>query len=184
MLKLIWKVSGRKIKFSLGELFTVIPLDINQKLFEEKRSDESQEQARKMILEAFCEMKKNPEKYARPFKTFIPKKKVEWLCVSRLEEWANDLGGHIADWVEMGLEWAQRIANGEKWENLCNNCDTQEWTRLIRWKDGYYAQIGGESHYTTVLRVHPASNVVKTWTKLGEADLRVTSSVPLITIYK
>ena len=43
-----------------GEWFEVKPQDINQKLFRRKRKDEEQERVRKIIIEAFVEMKENP----------------------------------------------------------------------------------------------------------------------------
>ena len=44
-----------------NEWFEVKPRAIDQKLFENKRKDDKQEATRLLILEAFAEMKKNPE---------------------------------------------------------------------------------------------------------------------------
>lgn len=97
-------------------------------------------------MEAFAEVKNNPERYARPFKTMIPKK--TWIGgkkVRELQELANDLGGHMANWVEQALEWAQRIANGETWEIVCDDIEIlSNHSRIIIWKDGFARSVGGE----------------------------------------
>ena len=97
---------------------------------------DSIEKNRKIILEAFAEVKKEPEIYGKSFKTMIPKK-----------EWSSNIGykveGQNANWIEQGLEWAQRIANGESWEAICNNADTADWYRLVVGKHGCLKFIGG-----------------------------------------
>lgn len=122
-------------------LFEVNPLEINQTFFEKSRSDQKQEKTRQLILEAFAEVGKHPEKYASKFYTFIPEKKWNGAkTVTDLKEYANGL---MADWVEQALEWAQRISNGERWERLCNQTDTANWYRMVVWKNGYCRLIGG-----------------------------------------
>ena len=125
--------------------FVVNLNDIDQNLFKKERKDSEQECIRQIILEAFLEVKSNPEKYEKTFMTMIPKK--IWLekTVEEMEEFTRSMGGHIADWVEQSLEWAQRIANGETWEAICNNPDTAEWYRLVRWQNDKYRMIGGSS---------------------------------------
>lgn len=129
-------------KPTVGKWFKVNPLAIDQNLFREKRRDSRQEETRQIILAAFEEMKKNP-KYEKPFMTFIPKKTWESKNVGELKELASKLGNHNADWVEQTLEWAQRIANGETWEAVCNKKDTANWYRLVAWENGYYRLVGG-----------------------------------------
>lgn len=126
-----------------GEWFEVKPKAIDQNLFKKKRKDTRQEEARQLILEAFTEMKNNPEKYGKNFKTMMPKKDWSTKTVGQLKEMACKLGDHNADWVEQALEWAQRIANGELWEAICNNPDTANWYRLVVWKNGYARLVGG-----------------------------------------
>ena len=123
--------------------FEVKPQDIDQKLFKKKRKDYRQEDTRQLILEAFAEMKKNPEKYGKNFKTMMPKKTWSSKTVAQLKEMASNLGDHNANWVEQALEWAQRIANGESWKDICNNKDTAYWYRLVVWKNGYARMFGG-----------------------------------------
>lgn len=123
--------------------FEVKPQAIDQKLFEKKRNDNRQEATRKLILEAFAEMKENPEKYGKNFKTMMPQKTWSFKTVVQLKEMASNLGDHNANWVEQALEWAQRIANGESWEAICNNKDTANWYRLVVWKNGYARLVGG-----------------------------------------
>ena len=125
-----------------GKWFKVNPLAIDQNLFKEKREDSRQEVTRQLILEAFAEMKKKP-KYAKPFKTMMPKKTWKSKTVGELKKLAGKLGDHNADWVEQALEWAQRITNGETWKSVCNEPDTANWYRLVVWKNGYCRLVGG-----------------------------------------
>lgn len=126
-----------------GQWFEVKPQDINQKLFEKKRKDTRQETTRQLILEAFEELKNNPEIYGNNFKTMMPKKDWTSKTVAQLKAMACKLGDHNADWVEQALEWAQRIANGESWKTICNDADAANWYRLVVWKNGYARLVGG-----------------------------------------
>lgn len=139
-----------------GEWFEVKPLTIDQGLFQKERKDTKQEATRLFILEAFLVMENDPKRYGRNFKTMIPKKTWKSKNGQNQKKMAMELGDHNADWVEQTLEWAQRIANGESWESICNDPDTAKWYRSIIWKDGYTKLIGGSvrsgNHY-------PASNV-------------------------
>ena len=125
-----------------GEWFKVNPLSIDQNFFKEKREDSRQELTRKIILEAFKEMKRH-SKYAKPFKTLMPQKTWRIKKVRELKVLAKSLGVHNADWVEQALEWAQRIMNGESWEDICNKEDNANWYRLVVWNDGYARLVGG-----------------------------------------
>jgi len=127
-----------------NKLFEVNPIGIDRAIFEGEKKDEKQKKTRHIILEAFAEVDKNPEKYISTFYTMIPKK--NWKdskTVGELETYANDLEGQMADWVHQALEWAQRIYNGESWDSVCNKEDTAKWYRIILWKDGYYNLVGG-----------------------------------------
>ena len=136
--------------------FEVKPQAIDQKLFEKKRNNNRQETTRQLILEAFAEMKNNPEKYGKNFKTMMPKKTWSSKTGAQLKEIASNLGDHNANWVEQALEWAQRIANGESWEAICNDKDTANWYRLVVWKNGYARLVGGSVNN---ISNNPASNV-------------------------
>lgn len=125
-----------------GKWFEIKPAEIDQRLFSEKKSDQRQERTRQLILEAFAEMKNN-SKYARTFKTLMPEKIWNVKSVNELRAIACNLGDHMADWVEQALEWAQRIANGKTWKEVCNDPDTANWYRLIEWKNGYARVVGG-----------------------------------------
>lgn len=126
-----------------GKCFEIKPAEIDQMLFSEEKFDERQERTRRLILEAFAEMKKN-SKYVRPFKTMVPEKTWDGpMFIDELKEIACNLGDHMADWVEQALEWAQRIANGETWKAVCNDPDTANWCRTIEWKNGYTRLVGG-----------------------------------------
>lgn len=167
-----------KQKTAEGKYFDVIPKDINPKLFSEKREDPTQEWTRQIILEAFANVSQKPEKYAKPFKTMIPKKTWSSKTVKELKEFASNLGNHMADWVEQALEWAQRIANGETWEAVCNQPDTSKWYRLIIWKNGYARNVGGtlNGYYKY------SASVVSTLDY--DLDMKLGQTVPLIVLYE
>lgn len=160
-----------------------IPFEVNykgidQSLFEKARSDREQEKTRQIILEAFAEVDKYPEKYASPFDTLMPKKtKINNIKEMKMD--AYHLGGHVADWVEQALEWAQRISNGESWEFLCNYTDSASWFRVISWKDDLYRLVGGSSR---VASYNPAS-AVKDYPRYISCDAPM-SAVPLVAIRK
>jgi len=160
-----------------GKCFEVNPKAINQKLFSEKRKDSRQEETRQIILEAFIKLSEEPEKYGRSFKTMIPEK--TWLSknVEELKEIANNLGDHMADWVEQALEWAQRIANRDTWEAVCNEADTENLYRLVIWKNGYTRLVGGARK---LYDSSPASCVCD---NDYNSDYRFYDSVPLVVLY-
>lgn len=161
-----------------GKYFEVNPQAIDQKLFEKERTDKSQEKTRQFILEAFIEMKCNPEKYGRKFMTIIPKRDWETTEVAQLVKIICKYGDHNADWVEQALEWAQRIANGESWEAICNEPDTANYYRIVLGKNGYSGMFVGGCGKVSDYR--PASNILgKACT--GYYWLRLT--VPLIVRY-
>lgn len=158
--------------------FEVNPQTINQSLFKKKRKDERQERTRKLILEAFAEVKSSPEKYGRKFKTMMPKKTWTSKTVAELKAYANDLDGQMADWVEQALEWAQRLFNGESWETICNNADTANWYRVILWKNGCYRLVGGSRNN---FNRDPASDV---FVYDYDSGNRIYSTVPLVVLKK
>lgn len=160
-----------------GKCFEVNPKAINQNLFSKKRKDSMQEQTRQIILEAFTKLSEEPEKYGRPFKTMIPKKTWSSKNVKELKEIANNLGDHMADWVEQALEWAQRIANGDTWEAVCNKADTENCYRLVIWKNGYTRLVGGARKYIDLV---PASDV--SVNNCG-SFARLDYAVPLVVLY-
>lgn len=129
-----------------GKCFEVNPMGIDRSLFQKKRSDRQQEWTRQIILEAFTEVDKHPEKYAKPFKTLIPEKTWDGYKTGKeLKQYAEYIGDHIANWVEQVLEWAQRIANGETWKAVCNDQETTDWYRAVVWKDGNLRLVGFSS---------------------------------------
>ena len=157
--------------------FEVNLQDINQSLFEKEKKDGRQEKTRKLILEAFAEAKRKPEKYGRKFKTMMPKKTWTDKTVKELRQLAWELGDHNADWVEQALEWAQRICNGESWEAVCNNADTANWYRLVVWKNGYARLVGGSRDCSDY---NPASYVYDLNCGYGGFDF----TVPLVVLYE
>lgn len=87
-----------------GQWFEVIPLAINQELFQTKREDKKQERTRQLIVEAFTELNNNPGKYGRVFETMMPEKHWYSRTVGELEDFAINLGYRIANYVEVSLE--------------------------------------------------------------------------------
>lgn len=163
MMKIALQVNGKRMVFSQGDLtsileehfntkeaeqhkkvakvfkrFEVKPKTIKPIIFAELREDLVQEGTRQAILMALTELKLNPEKYGKKFVTAIPDKEWGVKTVRELQKYAESLGGHMADWVEQALEWAQRISNGETWESVCNKPDSSNWYRAVisnAWKN-------------------------------------------------
>lgn len=129
---------------TVGKRFLINPKEINKVLFEVPREDTMQEWARSIILQAFEEVENNPKyKGGKEFFTMIPEKTwTQGVKVWELVAVAKEVGGQVTDWVEMALEWAQRLSNGETWEKLSNRFDTVPCCRLIVWKTGYYRPCG------------------------------------------
>lgn len=130
-----------------GKWFEVNPLAIDRRFFQKERKDEAQESVRQNILYAFGEMEKNPERYARKFRVMSPFNTWGNKKFEELMELAKELALKNADRVEVGFKWAQRIQNGDSWENLCNLAEyKRRCARLVIWKrgmDGYAVTIGG-----------------------------------------
>lgn len=124
-----------------GQWFEIDPKTINRNFFENK-GEEIDEDARELILEAFKEMIKNPDKYAIKFKIRIPKKVTyDGKHYREIQEALNKKNEQIADWVHVALMWAQRIQNGEPWKNLRMNVSLYQ--RFIIGKNGNIALVGG-----------------------------------------
>lgn len=129
----------------IGKWFKVNPLTINRQLFVAVRENSSEEKNRKLILEAFEELDYYPKRYAKTFWTMIPEKHTyQGKYVFQIKDSVKNKGGHIANWVEQALEWAQRISNGETWRNL-HKADKGLPHRLVIWKDGEVRLVGGSS---------------------------------------
>ena len=161
-----------------GRWFKVEPLTIDQTLFKEKRKNPSQERTRQLILEAFEALRKKPQ-YVISFKTMMPPKKWASRRVKELKEMSCKLGDHMADRVEQALEWAQRISNGESWEDICNKPDTANWYRVVVWdKDGHTCLVGGSREFRDN---RPATDVYFHETYCDIDD--ISKSVPVVVSY-
>ena len=128
---------------SEGKWFQVNPEDIDEKLFEEPRENNAQEETRRIIVKALAKVKEFPEKYGNPFETMVPTKTWEAKSVKEFQRLARCLGNHMGDITEQALEWAQRISNGETWEAICNEPDKSSWQRIVlsNKEHGYF--VGG-----------------------------------------
>lgn len=128
------------------EWFEVDASTIDITLFQKERADIDQENTRKLILKAFDQMKNEPEKYGK-FRTLMPSQ--EWyptkLCceIAAMKDFVREKGGEMATWIHQALEWAQRIANGDSWEAICNEADTVYWYRAVIWDNGFVRIVGG-----------------------------------------
>ena len=135
--------------------FKVDPQKINRSFFVNEREDCVQEEIRQLICEAFKKVDANPKEYGQPFETLrISREEIEFMSEAKFADFASELGGHIANWVEQALEWAQRIQNGESWQELCNYSDNTRQRRLIIWQDGQLRTVGG-----TYFKNRPATYV-------------------------
>ena len=120
-----------------------------------------------------------PEKYASLFYTMIPEK--TWNGYKRFDEfkqYANECGGQMADWVQWSLELAQRIDNGETWEEVCNKPDTVKWFRMIVGENKYEKIVGGS-------RIHGCKDSASYVHLLNNdylLDSRTRDAVPLVVI--
>ena len=137
------KVKKADIRPVEGKWFNVNPQEIDKNLFKSSRSDFKQEKTRQLILEALAQAEEEPI-YNQPFKTYMT---FENWSLKSIIKFRNSTSKYekeyLADWVEQALEWAQRINNGDTWENLCNSPDQAYWSRTIIWKNGYLRLIGG-----------------------------------------
>ena len=190
-MKMILQVGGKERTFSEEELiailekhfleeenkdewFTVNPETIHRAFFDRKRQDSNQEKTRLIILSALQEVYKNEEKYGKPFEIMRSKNVFESISVKELEKIANsEEGCRLADDVEVALEWAQRIINGESWENLCNSSDNKNWGSLVKWK-GEYKIVGGARNNCCCI---PATSV--SYVSFKQGDI-IVHGVPLI----
>lgn len=175
-------VDAKEIMFL--DVFWVNPVKINQNLFIKERKDKKQERTRLIILEAFAEMKEDPERYAKPFKVIIPRKTWEEKQVGELIEISSKIGDHIADWVELALEWAQKLERSDVWwEAICNDPDDTAWFRMVIWKDGLARRIGGCARDNGIYNPIGASNS-DIQDSLGGSKYKVKNTVPIIISYE
>ena len=128
-------------------MFKINPSAIDRSKFKKFFDNRVQENIRTIIDNALTMVDKYPEKYDCTFYTLMPKK--IWDSSKTAEElidYATELGGYMGDWVEQALEWAQRICNGESWEDICNKPDTANWTRMVVWHGGFVRLIVGSKN--------------------------------------
>lgn len=137
--------AGRTESLKKDMLFKVNPMGIDRKIFLNPRvDDEQQEKTRSIIMEAFAVVDSNPEKYSMPFYIFTSEKSWSGVkTVAELKSYAQEMQGNMADWVDLGLMWAQKISNGATWKSICNDDDTSPWYRMITWKNGFCRIFGG-----------------------------------------
>ena len=162
-----------------GKWFKVKPSSIDQKLFENKRPDEIQERLSLYIRQAFKELKENPEKN-KDFKVLIPKRDIERYgknpSVSKLKKFARQIGDHMGYWWEWALMIAQRIANGESWESLCNEPDTANWYLLVEFST--HSRLVGGSRRSIY---NPSAAYIESYS-YWDRDI-VERAVPLVVDY-
>lgn len=124
-----------------GMGYVVIPLGIDEELFEEERVDAKQEETRQAILRAFKLLNSDPKKYGKNFMSIVP---LCYLC--KIDEVTHELiDGVIGLEFNQVIEWAQRIANGETWEDMCNKKDRMNAYRVL-FKDDEHGEkilVGG-----------------------------------------
>lgn len=133
---------GKCFKVDLKEILE------NENLFSKKRDNPKEENTRKMIQKAICELKRNNID-SKVFYLLIPNK--EWvfggknfLRIADQMEFVEKLGGQMSNWVTEPLVWAQRIIN-ESWTEVCNSADTLKWYRSIIWENGRIRLVGGST---------------------------------------
>lgn len=101
--------------------YDVEPHTINQDLFYNYHGPYSDNSSFQLIKEALNELNNNPEKYAKPFYVFIPFRnpKTHGIGTSKIHlsdfiaQAEEDFGGHIVNWVELGIIFAQIISKAD-----------------------------------------------------------------------
>lgn len=129
-------------RHELGKPFIVNPKTIDKKLFAIRRADAKEEWIRNFISLTIMEAEKYPEKYLIPFKTLIPEVEMNLQKIIKKEQ--------LADWIQQGLEWAQRITNGEEWRKMCSEPDNINFRRFVKWGEDIRL-IGGLSNPSTFI---------------------------------
>lgn len=162
-----------------GILFEIKCSKILNARFERPTGNKRQENVWETIQEAIIEARNNPIRYPSLFYTLIPEKMEEgYKTEEKHRAYAKKCGGQMANWVEQHLEWAQRILNGETWNDLCCNDEKLKWSRAVIWKDGKIKYVGGST-------VEPDGRDFPTHVWQEGYFLRTTYySVPLVRIDK
>lgn len=133
----------------------VKPNEINRRyFFKEKREDEKEEKLRRMLCEAFYEVYSKPQS-PKDFEVLIPRKRSAVMTGASMKELAAEYNGHVADWTELCLIWAQIIQESGNW-NLCHRIDEEDYHRFVIWKNGKGRIVGG-SRQDKVM--HPATHI-------------------------
>ena len=173
--KIVREYLSNKMTPKVEQPFEVNPLEIDRDLFKMPRKNPKQERTRKLIVEAFDQMDRNP-KYKKTFYTLMPEKTWDAESISEMVKIAGKRG-KMATWIHQALEWAQRIQNGASWEELCNKPDSANWFRIIRWKTNYRIVGGARVNYDWA--GYSPANVDEEVLKL---EILVEDSIPLIII--
>lgn len=136
-----------------GTCFKVDLSTIDISLFQKIRADTTEEELRLLILEAYTEAQKEPEKYATPFFILLPCE--DWYAtrnrsryshhanISDIKDFAKKIDGSISNWIDIYLGFAQEIShNSNAWSYLCKQIDYLP-EKFMLWKNGSYRMIGG-----------------------------------------
>lgn len=110
-----------------GEFFWVNPLLINRQPFYIERSDYKEEMLRAHITEAFNEWDNliaGDSNCLKEFRTIVPYANNVLWNVTEWNDVAHNMSGKIATKMEQALLWAQRIDNGENWQEVLNSLYT------------------------------------------------------------
>lgn len=104
--------------------------------------------------------------YKRPSRAAAPTMTSEWITIKiSMKDFINRYSFGVEgfnkskiifmiNWVQQAFEWAQRISNGESWEDVCNKEGNIKYERLIIWKnEDEYAAIGSPNSSTKVRRI-------------------------------
>lgn len=135
------------------ECYKVIPRDIDRTLFEEKRKNKVEEEARKIILDAIYNyLDTYPEKYAKPFETIVFMGKFEEITLIDVEKFAKEHGDCLATMVDLALEWAYRITMGESWESVCNDIE-RGFYKLVQYEFRYFFLFKGSEKKGTICTI-------------------------------
>lgn len=141
---------------------------------------------KKVVLYALKLAQVMPAKYGNRFYTYIPYLEelefddFKFEVVSQLVEFGSKIGDHCADWIEQGLEWAQRIQNGEDFVSLCEIQDAIEYSRIVVFDDDMLWNVGGGGNDVHSYCVPPADVVPTRY----DTTLDKIRYVPLVVGYE
>lgn len=123
---------AEQVKVLNKPVYEVTPMSIKENIFMKQRKRFKEELTRRLILMALDRVKRNPEKYSKPFKTMRVLRIVPNMTAKEFDEFCKkEYNARFANEIENALEKAQRITNGETWREACEHPETAGWDLIV-----------------------------------------------------